>query len=148
MHIRAPRENVKEVIDILRTNGARITALRECLVGILINSTRPLSAAEILTSLKKQKLTPNKSSVYRELDFLLELKHINEIDVLEGMKRYEWRSKDSHHHHHIVCTQCGIVECIELCFNEEEIANKVAKKSGFTVTSHLLEFFGVCAECR
>lgn len=146
--MRASRQNVKEVIATLRSNGARITALRECLVSILINSTRPLSAAEILASLKKHKITPNKSSVYRELDFLLELKHINEIDVLEGMKRYEWQSEDSHHHHHIVCTECGIVECIELCFNEEEIANKVAKKSGFTVTSHLLEFFGICAECR
>jgi Fe2+ or Zn2+ uptake regulation protein len=148
MHSNKSRQTIKEIVGNLRANGSRVTPLRECLIGIFLNSTRPLSAAEIITSLKKHKLTPNKSSVYRELDFLLELKHINEIDVLEGMKRYEWRSEDSHHHHHIVCTQCGVVECIELCFNEEEISNKVAKKSGFTVTSHLLEFFGVCSECK
>jgi len=142
------QRNIEEIISTLRASGTRITDLREGLIGILINSERPLSAAEILNALKKHKLTPNKSSVYRELDFLFDLKLISEIDVLEGMKRYEWHSDHEHHHHHIVCTKCGVVECIELCFNEEEIAQKVAKKSGFTVTSHLLEFFGICAGCR
>ncbi|MBN8548759.1 MAG: transcriptional repressor [Deltaproteobacteria bacterium] len=143
-----PSAKIQEVLDTLRASGARITALRSSLIGLFIGSSRPLTAAEILAELKKKKLAPNKSSVYRELDFLLELGRIIEIDVLEGMKRYEWQPEHAQHHHHIVCTQCGVVECIELCFNEEELSAKVAKKSGFAVTSHVLEFFGVCADCR
>jgi Fe2+ or Zn2+ uptake regulation protein len=136
------------VIDALRAKGYRITAIRRAMIESLLHASRPLSALEIAASLKRAKLTPNKSSIYRELEFLLNNKLISEIDVLEGMKRYEWFRADAHHHHHIVCTKCHTVECIDLCFNEAEIAKKVERKSGFEVTSHLLEFFGICKECR
>ncbi len=140
-------EKLEEITDTLRKGGARITGLRRALMGVFLEAERPLSVAELSASLKKFRLTPNKSSVYRELDFLLEQRLISELDILEGMKRYEWRH-DDHHHHHIVCSACGTVQCIDLCFNEKELAEKIEKASGFAVTSHILEFFGKCAACR
>lgn len=140
-------EKLEAAVSTLRERGARITALRRALTGVLLESRAPLNVAELTSALSKLRLTPNKSSIYRELDFLIEQKLVTELDVLEGMKRYEWRD-DNHHHHHVVCTKCGTVACVDLCFNEKELGEKVQKKSGFTVTSHILEFFGVCGDCR
>jgi Fe2+ or Zn2+ uptake regulation protein len=135
-------------VSQMRKDGFRVTALRKAITSIFIANKRPISVAELTSALKKNKLSPNKSSIYRELKFLIEYKLVTELDVLEGMKRYEWRSNHDHHHHHIVCTKCGIVECVEICFNEKEIAEKVQKKSGFIVKSHVLEFFGCCPDCH
>ena len=51
------------------------------------------------------------------------------------------------HHDHLICTSCGkIVE-----FSNEDIERlqeEVAHRNGFTIQTHKLELYGLCASCR
>ena len=47
----------------------------------------------------------------------------------------------------MICTECGkIIE-----FNHpliEKFQEEVALRNGFTITSHKLDMFGLCSDCR
>ena len=51
------------------------------------------------------------------------------------------------HHDHLVCLQCGYVEE----FIDEVIENRqseIAKQSGFLMSDHSLNIYGVCRKCQ
>jgi Fe2+ or Zn2+ uptake regulation protein len=102
---------------------------------------------DLRTALLSAKLVPNKSTLYRELYFLMEQKVVTEVDFLDGMKRYEFIAHDGHHHH-IICTKCKAAECVEVCFDTSALLADLAKHSDFLVQNHVLEFFGLCGRCK
>jgi Fe2+ or Zn2+ uptake regulation protein len=133
--------------DQLKGKGYRKSSFRENILTYLLKSSSPLSAKEILDSLEADNLFPNKTTVYREIEKLLKERLILEIDLLDGKKRYEiYRTND--HHHHAVCTSCGKVECIDMANDLDAIENQITSKTKFRVESHVLEFFGTCAQCQ
>ena len=139
-----PRSSTK--LTQLRAAGHRITKVREAVMTIFETATEPPSADEIISALKRRRISVNKTTVYRELDFLLAKQLIREIDLLEGKKRYELF--DGSHHHHLVCLECRTIQCIEMDNDLDAVEKDLLKNAGFEVKSHTLEFFGVCARCR
>jgi Fur family ferric uptake transcriptional regulator len=135
------------VLDTLKQQGARMTSVRSAMVDIFTNTHEPLSAGEILETLKKYKLKANKTTVYREITFLLEGKVIVPVTFQGGEKLYELL-KD--HHHHLVCQNCHSIEEVDFDEIEELLTNvekKMKKKNKFSKILHSLEFFGVCQKC-
>lgn len=90
------------------------------------------------------KLKVNKSTVYRQIEKLIEDGKVIEVDFGDGKKRYELRS--SHHHHHLVCRKCSTIKDVVL--DEKLIIKEFAKRTDFKVESHTLEFFGLCSKCQ
>ena len=86
------------------------------------------------------------ATVYRTLALLTQSGLASELDFGDGQKRYEHKYMHSHHDH-MICTECGkIIE-----FNHpliEKFQEEVASRNGFTITSHKLDMFGLCSECR
>ena len=138
--------NIDEIILALRGANCRITESRRRIIELLCQSRMPLSAPELLALLRQKRRQVNKTTVYRELEFLRRHKILRQIDLLEGKKRYELLQPDSHHHH-VVCVRCQSIECIEMENELEHIEQKLLTKHKFHVTSHSLEFFGVCHRC-
>lgn len=112
---------------------------------MLVRAKAPLAAPEILQALEKKKLAVNKTTVYRELDFLLEQDIAQEVEFGDKKKRYEISDK---HHHHVVCVECKNVEDVDLQQDLDEAERKIAKQKGYTIINHSLEFFGLCANCK
>jgi len=137
----------KEILEKLKSAGNRMTQVRRAMVEILCRHKGPISAAELITSLKRRSLTVNKTTVYRELHFLLEKRIVREVDLLEGMKRYEILD-ESDHHHHMICLKCRSIQCIEMGHDLDEIESQILKNHDFKVLSHTLEFVGLCGRCR
>ena len=136
-----------QVLEQLSNAGFRLTKLRKVLVELIASSRGPLSVSDLRSALLVSKLAPNKSTLYRELYFLMEQKLVAEVDFLDGMKRYEFIAHDGHHHH-IICTKCKAVECVEVCFDTSALLADLAKHSDFLVQNHVLEFFGLCGNCK
>lgn len=139
--------NKATILDTLKEQGARMTSVRRAMIEIFIKTHEPLAATSILEELKNYKLKANKTTVYRELTFLLEGKIITPVTLSGDQKFYELL-KD--HHHHLVCQNCRSVE--EVDFPEiEGLLSKVEKnlkqKNKFSKILHSLEFFGLCAKC-
>ena len=123
-----------------------MTKTREAIVEIFALATTPISAAEVIETLGVKKLAVNKTTVYRELDFLEEQGIVREIDLLEGQKRYELHQPD-HHHHHLVCRKCSNILCIDLPQDLDQLEARIAKQHKFKIEHHVLEFFGLCSKC-
>jgi Fe2+ or Zn2+ uptake regulation protein len=136
---------VDELLAKLRAKGYRSSRLKRRILEYLTQSQLPMTIPDIMNQLEKEEIPFNKSSLYRETDKLLEENIIIEIDLLDGIKRYEINNEV--HHHHALCVTCGAVICVDIPNDLEQVEKQLEQKEGFTVNGHVLEFFGVCRRC-
>ena len=129
---------------ILTEHGYRLTPGRIALLIFLKSKEFPLTATDIQNQMS-YKL--DKVTLYRALEDFVTSKIITRVNLNNQASYYEFIHHD-HHHHHIICEKCGKIEDIENC-NQVEMQKEVIKSSKYftTVTSHSLEFFGVCSKC-
>ena len=86
------------------------------------------------------------STIYRTLEKFVSVGILERIDFQEGKFRYEFMHD---HHHHAVCNSCGKVE--DIVDTETQVASvekQLSRLSGFSVTKHILELFGICKNCQ
>lgn len=139
--------SAEQLVDALRTKGFRITKIRQAMIEALVAARQPVSAPQLLEQVSLKHPSVNKTTIYRELDFLADNKILSEIDILDGMKRYEILHPN-HHHHHLVCTSCRDIQCVEVPHHDlHALEEKIQQTHNFSVQSHVLEFFGVCKKC-
>lgn len=128
----------------LKSLGCRQTKTRIKILKIL-NCFQPFSALELKQHLYRCQVNVNKTTIYRELTFLLEKNIINELVLKDGIKRYELKLEQ--HSHHLVCLSCHRIKRIIL----ENILSKQEKKFSqqlnFKILNHSLEFYGLCNYC-
>jgi Fe2+ or Zn2+ uptake regulation protein len=138
---------MKQTLELLKQHGARLTKTRLAVLEIFFRHSQPFSVAEILVSLKKQGIVVNKTTVYREMEFLLEKGIVTAVFIDEKHTKYELNLG---HHHHLVCRNCGNIEEVEMKEIEDlfdVVEKKLKQKMKFTNISHSLEFFGICKKC-
>lgn len=93
-------------------------------------------------------------TVYRTLDLLERTGVVHKIALTGGQAHYELRpTEKKDHHHHLVCTACGrIVDYDDFVREELELVRKtersLARKHGFRIEDHNIEFLGLCRECQ
>lgn len=138
-------KTTKDIITSLSEQGYKKTRVREAVISHLEDLKKPLSALEIQTFLVTKKLRVNKSTIYRELQFLLEHEVIVEINFGEGKKRYEIAGLP--HHHHLICNNCQKIEDIFIEEDLKVVEKKIKKETSFIIKHHTLEFFGLCKTC-
>lgn len=134
-----------DILLKLKTDGHRITPIREKIIDLLSKSSSPRSAPELQESFLISKIKVNKTTIYRELDFLLQKTLINEVEFGDGKKRYELNNG---HHHHLICLNCNRIEDVDLETDLSKEQAKIEKETGFKIKSHSLEFFGYCKNCQ
>ena len=128
-------------LDELKSKGFRITKARTAILELLENSITPISADEIVLS-----LGVNKSTVYRELDFLESQDMITDIRLDNANNMYESKSKN--HHHHLYCIKCKKIEEVDMEKDLDVFEKKLEKDTKFKIKKHSLEFFGICLTCQ
>jgi Fe2+ or Zn2+ uptake regulation protein len=138
--------NAEEIISTLREQKYKITKVRSGIIKKFSEAKSPIAAKELLDFFHSQGLKINKTTVYRELTFLLGENIIKEIEFGEGQKRYEL--EDFKHHHHLICLKCRKVEDVELKTDLEKEEARFLKENQFKVINHSLEFFGYCRDCQ
>ena len=140
-------ESLDSSITLLRSRKKRITKTRKQILAILYTYGKPISAPELLDKLKLFDLAVNKTTVYRELAFLLKQELVKEVRINPYIVHFEPAYLS--HHHHLVCSNCGSID--EVLCGELESPIKLLEdrilKDGFAITRHNLEFYGLCADC-
>lgn len=124
----------------MKRNTWQREAVREAL------STREgfVSAQSLHSSLHATGSPIGLATVYRAL---ADLASEGEADSLqqEGESLYRACTPGSHHHH-LICRNCGLT--VEIEADEVETwAQGVAAQHGFTQPNHVVDVFGLCAEC-
>jgi Fur family ferric uptake transcriptional regulator len=128
--------------EMLKDKGFRATPGRVALLQALWREEEPLTVAQIQKRLSKKLDTV---TLYRALEALAAAGVIRRVDLMHGHAHYELEKK---HHHHLVCTNCSMIEDVDIC-SIEELEQKVLKSSPrfASLSTHDLEFFGLCSDC-
>jgi len=135
---------IDEIYKQINNLGGRLTKVRKVILDSLINSDCLMSQDCILKALKKNDLKPNRSTIFRELTYLVKTNTIikntiNSIDYYEIPKA---------HHHHLVCLKCHEISKIEIKDHFEIEEKKISKEKKFNILNHSLEFYGYCENCN
>ena len=128
----------------LRAAGLRVTPQRRAILQVLEASDRPLSVEDI-----RQRLEQHGSgipTIYRNLQCFVENGWAEPIMGPDHTMRFV-RCRSNCHHHHLQCEACGRTVEIHSCGVEESLAN-LQEPSGFKVTRHHLQLFGLCPDCQ
>ncbi len=138
----------KELLEKIRAQGLHQTPLKEKILILFEKANEPLTVAELLKKLKRFKLTPHKTTLYRELDGLVEAEILQEAKLHEGVQSYELLHED--HHHHFICESCKEVVDFENDELEETIVKAIRnlKRRGHVTNDHRLNFYGLCSSCQ
>lgn len=136
---------MEQGLSRLREKGYKITPQRRAVLTALLDGGRFATAQQVLENVKKTQPDVSLDTIYRNLSLMEELGIVHEIhrhmgNVYEVIRQGE-------HHHHIVCTECGKTECLDICPVKEEY-NVSAAKKGFIITGHIFEFYGICQNCQ
>jgi Fur family transcriptional regulator, ferric uptake regulator len=132
------------ILRRIRNDGFRLTRIRTAMVKILFDESRPLTSSDIQAQLSSSGVKADRTTVYRELLFLLERTIIKTVQFADHKMHYEICVD---HHHHLVCTKCNKVIEIVLGEHLEEQEKEIYRRENFKVSSHSLEFYGLCGNC-
>lgn len=123
----------------------RATPARIALMQLLETSNKPLDVQSMIEFLEEKDIKTDPATVFRIVNMFTEKGLVKPIQLHEGKFRYELTTRDPHHH--LVCEKCGSIEDISNC-NIAALEKDIEEKKQFKVTSHSLEFFGICQSCQ
>ena len=122
----------------------RRTRQKDAILSVLRSTTSHPTADWIYEQVRHEIPNISLGTVYRNLRLLKQEGEILELDLAGSLSRFDANTTD---HYHFRCELCGRVfdldEPVDSRMNET-----VARKTGFTVTQHRLEFRGLCLDCQ
>lgn len=136
-------ERLQRAIDTLKKSGVRITPQRHAVLEYLLTTHTHPTADEIYRALEGKFPNMSVATVYNNLRILKELGLVRELTYGDDSSRFDSGPDE---HYHIICEECGkIVDFHYPTLDEiEALAEKV---SGFEISHHRMELYGVCEEC-
>lgn len=138
-------QRLAEMIAALQQRGHRITPQRLAVLKILSKSANHPSVEMIFREIRKDFPTTSLATVYKTLTLLKDIGQVLELGFADWGSRYDGARPQPHPH--VICSKCGKI--VDLEFSSlEDMAREMADKSGFSIDSHRLDFFGLCPDCR
>ncbi len=141
----SPKERIAAMVQRLKESDHRITPQRLAILDVLARSEGHPSADAIYRQLAVRFPTMSPATVYKTLAVLKSRGEVLELEFSELSNRYDGRKP--YPHPHVICTDCGLVVDPSL-LGLEEITSRVMAETGFTISTHRLDFFGLCPSCR
>jgi Fur family peroxide stress response transcriptional regulator len=138
-------QRLEQMIKVLRDAGHRITPQRLAVLKILAESDNHPSVGMIYDKVKKDFPTTSLATVYKTITLLKEMQEVLELGFSDKGSRYDGNRPFPHPH--VICTKCNAIVDPEFT-NMDKMAAEMAKKSGFSITHHRLDFFGLCPKCQ
>lgn len=127
-------------------DGHRLSGMRRDIYRYLLTQRQPQTAYQIIEGMEGLlERRPSPLSVYRGLDFLVE---IGRLHRLESLKAYTACVEPDHHHAGVLflCGDCGIAEEMDSSTIESWISKR-AGRAGFQPKRQVLEVLGTCRNC-
>lgn len=131
----------KSICNMLCDAKLKHTNGRISVLHILLKAKGPLTIEEIQKQLKENVHTV---TLYRMLRQFVEKGIVYQTDLRTGKAYYELQRE---HHHHVTCTNCGLQEEVKACVARLQKNAEKEVKNFTSISTHSLEFFGVCDKC-
>lgn len=135
---------VEQSIERLKYNHVRITPQRHAILEYLIDKDTHPTADDIYQALESEFSSMSVATVYNNLRLFIELGLVKEMKYGDTSSRFDFSSTE---HYHAICTDCGKIEDIYYP-GLDDVESVASNLTGFQVTSHRLEVYGLCPECQ
>lgn len=139
------QDQLKEASARLRARGYRLTPQRIAVLKVLLSERGHPTAEEVYRKVQQDLPTTSLATIYKTLALLADLGEVLEVDLGDGCSRYDaWQTRP---HPHLVCVACErIMDLDEMPL--EAPRDEVARRTGYRILAHRLDFFGVCPQCQ
>lgn len=126
--------------------GLKNSIQKDYILKILYFSEKHFTAEEISNKIKQNyNISIGIATVYRAMKFFHDIKLVNQLDIGDGIIRYELNRLK--HHDHLICTSCGtIIEFTDDLIELNQI--KIAEKNNFILKEHIMTIYGICDNCQ
>lgn len=130
----------------IRDGGYKLTNARLVVLQVIEETHGHITSADILDRVNELDDSIGRASVFRTLDMLTRL-NIVRPSYIEGSQSPQYVLLTEGHHHHIVCINCHKTIEFSDC-GLEKMTEKLQDEYGVEITGHLLEFYGLCENCK
>jgi len=133
----------ENITKFLESAKLKKTKPRMEIIEVLMKSNRPKSAEEMISVMGKS--GPNKVTVYRTLDSMVEAGIVHRAFLSQGSQYYEMADKCTKHqcHPHFVCKDCGATRCMP----EVSVPMATNPPAGFIIERQQVRLEGLCPDC-
>ncbi|MFD0619872.1 MULTISPECIES: peroxide-responsive transcriptional repressor PerR [Paenibacillus] len=134
---------VQEALEQLKNTGVRITPQRHAILTFLLDSMTHPTADDIYRALAPQYPSMSVATIYNNLKMFVEAGLVRELTYGDNSSRFD---ADLSSHYHAICQKCGKI----VDFNYPalyEVERAAAEQTGFAVSGHRMEIYGVCPTC-
>lgn len=140
-----PEQRLNQILEVLRQRGYRITPQRLAVLKILAESKDHPSVEAIYRQVKQDFPTTSLATIYKTVTLLKETGQVLELGFADWGSRYDGNRPFPHPH--IICTKCGAIVDPDFA-TMQEMTKDMAHQSGYQITHHRLDFFGLCPRCQ
>jgi Fe2+ or Zn2+ uptake regulation protein len=129
----------------LNEQGYRLTGARRAVVETMAASNRALTPIEVYDEARESYPALGLVTVYRTLEALEEQGLIQRVHQPEGCQAFI--TAPAGHQHLLLCKQCGKAALFE-GDDLDTLIKSIARKTGYQITEHWLQLFGLCPSCK
>jgi len=140
-----PEARFQALLTHFRESGHRMTPQRMAVLQLLASCNDHPTAIQIYERLHGQYPTMSLATVYKTLSLMKELGEVLELGFGADDNRYD--GNEPYPHPHLICVRCQKIVDPDVP-EFRALAKAVAESSGFQITRHRLDFFGICPECQ
>lgn len=140
-----PQQRLDDIINKLRQRDCRITPQRIAILKAFLSTTRHPSVEQVYDQVKTDFPTTSLATVYKTVNLLKEVNEILEISFTDCGNRYD--GNRPYPHPHLICTRCKSIIDPEVNLLDQ-MTSEVTKTTGYKITSHQVELFGICPSCQ
>lgn len=136
-------KEIEALKDHLASRNLKLTRQREHILSAFLKMEH-VTAEQMYRALSKRNPHIGLATIYRTLNLLCEAGLAQERHF--GSQTLYDNVSHKGHHDHLICTSCGRIVEFENC-EIERLQEEVARRNGFTIKTHKLELYGLCADC-
>ena len=144
-HQRCVDDAIRHAQLVCDDNNSRFTTLRKRVLELIWANYEPVKAYDLLSELQKEDKSAKPSTVYRTLDFLLELGLVHKIHRQNSFVGCI-NPREKQPSVFLVCNNCNEVSQR----NDKEyfnLINNITKKYQFKPSGSSFEIEGLCSKC-
>lgn len=143
-----------QAMSLLKAKGYRQTKPRRLVLEALEAATRPLSPYELADAIREGGEKSDVVSIYRIMQTLEEHGLVHRMVGSGKFRKCHLapeadctRHQHQHCHHNLVCRACGRIDEVH-CPGMDLLEQALSAQSPFLIEGHVLEFTGLCGDCR
>lgn len=118
---------------------------REAILDVMKENRTHPTAEEIYKLVLEKEPQISKSTVYRNINILVDLGKIRKLNMTVGPDRYDYLYKE---HSHAICEKCGKIFDFYYDIDKDKISNGLLKQIEKNIDINSIIIYGICEDCK